>query len=196
MNFLQHLLSAFLSSLILATVLVITQCRYTFSSIRKSFVKNVRRRNSNASSAKNGNHKKGNNSSNNNKKAQQPIYHPNEGTYTLAFFHPYCSSGGGGERVLWKIVQALGEIKEEACRAAAATTSSSAAGQRSGNTANKHSGRSKYEKEKDVKRLIGNVNCENLAVVIYTVDEPRENYASGWSHITCILYSFPLVCNG
>ncbi len=25
----------------------------------------------------------------------------------FAFFHPYCSGGGGGERVLWKIVQSL-----------------------------------------------------------------------------------------
>jgi hypothetical protein len=28
----------------------------------------------------------------------------------LAFFHPHCSAGGGGERVLWKAIQALGEI--------------------------------------------------------------------------------------
>ena len=26
---------------------------------------------------------------------------------SVGFFHPYCSSGGGGERVLWKIVQVL-----------------------------------------------------------------------------------------
>lgn len=31
----------------------------------------------------------------------------------IAFFHPYCSAGGGGERVLWAIVQALGEIHEK-----------------------------------------------------------------------------------
>jgi len=28
----------------------------------------------------------------------------------IAFFHPHCSAGGGGERVLWKSVQALGEL--------------------------------------------------------------------------------------
>lgn len=28
----------------------------------------------------------------------------------IAFFHPHCSAGGGGERVLWKAIQALGEI--------------------------------------------------------------------------------------
>jgi hypothetical protein len=31
----------------------------------------------------------------------------------IAFFHPYCSSGGGGERVLWAIIQVLGEIDEK-----------------------------------------------------------------------------------
>jgi hypothetical protein len=31
----------------------------------------------------------------------------------IAFFHPHCSAGGGGERVLWKAIQALGEIYNE-----------------------------------------------------------------------------------
>lgn len=31
----------------------------------------------------------------------------------IAFFHPYCSSGGGGERVLWKAIQALDELHAE-----------------------------------------------------------------------------------
>ncbi len=31
----------------------------------------------------------------------------------IAFFHPRCSAGGGGERVLWKQVEALGQMKEE-----------------------------------------------------------------------------------
>lgn len=30
----------------------------------------------------------------------------------IAFFHPYCSAGGGGERVLWKAVQVLGELQQ------------------------------------------------------------------------------------
>jgi hypothetical protein len=30
----------------------------------------------------------------------------------VAFFHPYCSSGGGGERVLWKMIQVLGDLAE------------------------------------------------------------------------------------
>jgi ALG11 mannosyltransferase N-terminus len=28
----------------------------------------------------------------------------------IAFFHPYCSGGGGGERVLWKMIEVLGDI--------------------------------------------------------------------------------------
>jgi hypothetical protein len=31
----------------------------------------------------------------------------------IAFFHPYCSAGGGGERVLWKIIEVLGGLYEQ-----------------------------------------------------------------------------------
>jgi len=31
-------------------------------------------------------------------------------TVVVAFFHPRCTGGGGGERVLWKMVQVLGEL--------------------------------------------------------------------------------------
>jgi ALG11 mannosyltransferase N-terminus len=31
----------------------------------------------------------------------------------LAFFHPHCAAAGGGERVLWAILQALGEIDQQ-----------------------------------------------------------------------------------
>ena len=30
-----------------------------------------------------------------------------DGRPTVAFFHPYCHAGGGGERVLWCAVRAL-----------------------------------------------------------------------------------------
>ena len=35
--------------------------------------------------------------------------HPND--TTLAFYHPQCSAGGGGERVLWKAIEGLGEMR-------------------------------------------------------------------------------------
>jgi hypothetical protein len=31
----------------------------------------------------------------------------------IAFFHPYCAAGGGGERVLWKIIEVLGGLYEQ-----------------------------------------------------------------------------------
>lgn len=27
--------------------------------------------------------------------------------FTIGFFHPFCNSGGGGERVLWSAIKAL-----------------------------------------------------------------------------------------
>lgn len=30
-----------------------------------------------------------------------------EGRPTVAFFHPYCNAGGGGERVLWCAIRVL-----------------------------------------------------------------------------------------
>jgi len=31
----------------------------------------------------------------------------------LGFYHPYCSGGGGGERVLWKMIQVIGDLVEK-----------------------------------------------------------------------------------
>lgn len=31
----------------------------------------------------------------------------------IGFFHPFCSSGGGGERVLWKAIQVLGDLHDK-----------------------------------------------------------------------------------
>lgn len=31
----------------------------------------------------------------------------------VAFFHPFCSAGGGGERVLWKAIQVLGDLHDK-----------------------------------------------------------------------------------
>lgn len=85
-------------------------------------------------------------------------YQPDEGTFTIAFFHPYCSSGGGGERVLWKTVEALGQLKEEALL---------------------RNGARRHKSVKSVMSEEVRANCKNLAVVIYTVDEPSESYSRG-----------------
>ncbi|CAM9547726.1 unnamed protein product, partial [Heterosigma akashiwo] len=34
-------------------------------------------------------------------------------TITIAFFHPYCNGGGGGERVLWKAITAINRLHKE-----------------------------------------------------------------------------------
>ncbi len=31
----------------------------------------------------------------------------------VAFFHPHCSGGGGGERVLWKAIESISELNRE-----------------------------------------------------------------------------------
>ena len=81
--------------------------------------------------------------------------HNDDDVYIVGFFHPRCSSGGGGERVLWKAVQAIGELKEGKYH----TTCS--------NTSTTHG--PIYSNDKLT-------NCKNVCVVIYTIDEPTSNY--------------------
>ncbi len=38
---------------------------------------------------------------------QKSYYNFGNGKSIIAFYHPYCNSGGGGERVLWMIIYAL-----------------------------------------------------------------------------------------
>ena len=37
----------------------------------------------------------------------------NDNTKIIAFFHPYCAGGGGGERVLWKALEVLGNMVDQ-----------------------------------------------------------------------------------
>jgi alpha-1,2-mannosyltransferase len=41
------------------------------------------------------------------KKKSRRFYDCGDKTKLLAFFHPYCGNGGGGERVLWLIIYGL-----------------------------------------------------------------------------------------
>ena len=78
-----------------ATVFIyLHQCRRYFSQIRQDFIAFQRQ--------------------NNTKKKTKgtKVANPDDNTFIIGFFHPHCSSGGGGERVLWKAIQALGELKE------------------------------------------------------------------------------------
>jgi hypothetical protein len=71
--------------------------------------------------------------------------------FVVGFFHPRCSSGGGGERVLWKSIQALGELRE--------------GGGGGGRTSSGTTDERKKTK-----------NVGKLSVVVYTIDEPSDDY--------------------
>lgn len=96
-------------------------------------------------------------------------YQPDEGTFTIAFFHPHCSSGGGGERVLWKTVEALGQLKEEALN-------------------NNHGDKLRHKSVRNLMSEEVRNNCKNLAVIIYTIDEPSESYDRGTLCRLLIIY--------
>ncbi|KAL7530949.1 hypothetical protein ACHAXR_003767 [Thalassiosira sp. AJA248-18] len=153
---------------IVATILLnFHQIRHTFHKSREEFVAYQRQRNLDKPAAAAAS-KKGKKSKKSTKaKEGDEDINPDDGTYVIGFFHPHCSAGGGGERVLWKSIQALGELKEGKLL--------------------KNRRRTKTKKEapsNDLASLIviGNsddprlVNCRNLSVVVYTVDEPSADY--------------------
>lgn len=78
----------------------------------------------------------------------------------IAFYHPYCAAGGGGERVLWKMIQALEE--------------------RWGDTTKKDAS--------DHHKNIHETKQRSIQIVIYTIDPPRENYLEGSStlYMNCV----------
>jgi ALG11 mannosyltransferase N-terminus len=48
------------------------------------------------------------------RRQRQPPTTTTNGMMHIAFFHPYCTGGGGGERVLWKMIQVLGNFVDRA----------------------------------------------------------------------------------
>jgi len=142
-----HVAGAALLAAVATTFIYLTQCRNYFYQIRQDFIAYQHPRND-TSEENSANTKK--------KKERMETYNPNENTFIIGFFHPHCSSGGGGERVLWKAIQALGELKE-------------------GKLMDRRTNKSKKSASTSIDddRLI---TCKNLMVVIYTVDEPSETY--------------------
>jgi alpha-1,2-mannosyltransferase len=141
-----HFAGAALLAAVATTFIYLTQCRSYFYQIRQDFIAYQRQRNDDTSAEKSTKTKKKGKENN-----------PNDNTFVIGFFHPHCSSGGGGERVLWKAIQALGEMKE-------------------GKLMDRRTNKSKKSVSittTDDDRLN---NCKNLMVVIYTVDEPSATY--------------------
>lgn len=139
---LAHLSGAALLAATATLFFFLHQCRSYFSQIRQDFIAYQRQR-----SAENNTKKK---------KSKGKEDNPNDNTFTIGFFHPYCSSGGGGERVLWKAIQALGELKE-------------------GKLMDRRTNKSKKSVSTSADDDCLN-NCKNIMVVIYTVDEPSATY--------------------
>jgi len=159
-----HYIKAALLALVATVFIAYQQTRYHFYHTREAFIKYQREQNKAKFSNANDKSKKG---SKGKKKVTPVDFNEDDGTFVVGFFHPYCSSGGGGERVLWKSIQALGEMKE-------------------GNFVQR---RSKIHKGKqpsaELSEMLRNpdgdvrlANCRNLAVVIYTVDEGTPEYDS------------------
>jgi hypothetical protein len=38
------------------------------------------------------------------------------GKVSIAFFHPHCRGGGGGERVLWKAIESISRLNQDHCK--------------------------------------------------------------------------------
>ena len=137
----------FAGAALLATIatafVYIHQCRRYFTQIRQDFIAHQRQRNATTNVK---------NSKTNNKKAKKKSMNDGDNSFVIGFFHPHCSSGGGGERVLWKAIEVLGELKE---------------------------GRFGRQQTNRIPTTIDGDcwnNCKNIVVVIYTVDEPSATY--------------------
>ncbi len=184
-----HIAKASLLAAITTLFLIIERTRFTFRQTRRAYVAHLQQH-----QQQNHNHggkaaiifettKKNSKSRNKNanqglKKKAVDVENSNDndsGTFfVIGFFHPHCSAGGGGERVLWKFIQTLGELKEEAMFATRQHHRRSKT-KKNNETKNIRSNRTSADgddKDDDVIRR----NCRNMSVVVYTVDEPTENY--------------------
>ncbi|KAL7439001.1 hypothetical protein ACHAXH_005469 [Discostella pseudostelligera] len=179
-----HIAKATLLAAIATLFLIFQQTRYTFRQTREAYVTHLQQRDRNNKAAsliveatsKNKGKKKNTIQSVKDSAADAASDDANDnGAFVIGFFHPYCSAGGGGERVLWKFIQALGELKEENLEGKKKTvlTQNRRSKTKKENESNLHSTATNHGKgDEDIIRR----NCRNLSVVVYTVDEPTDNY--------------------
>lgn len=158
-----HVVKAALLAIVATAVVNFSQIRHSFHKTREEFVEFQRQRNRSKPAPKKPpkKSKKSSSAAAAAAKEEEGI-NEDDGTFVVGFFHPRCSAGGGGERVLWKSIQALGEMKEGKLL--------------------KRRTKTRKETPNELAGVIGNKddirlrNCRNLSVVVYTVDEPSENY--------------------
>ena len=88
----------------------------------------------------------------------------NKNEIVLAFFHPYCTGGGGGERVLWKMIQVLGEMIPP---------------------------RSSHRNNNN--KATATIVSFHSTILIYTIDPPTVTYSEGTPLLSRISY-WGIVC--
>lgn len=89
-------------------------------------------------------------------------HHNHTKEVVVAFFHPYCTGGGGGERVLWKMIQVLGD--QLMIPTTTTTTIPSSA------VTKRHDNDSKQQQP---------VLSFHPTIIIYTIDAPTATYVQG-----------------
>lgn len=89
---------------------------------------------------------------------------------TIAFFHPHCSGGGGGERVLWKAIESISNLNVE-LRGEADHDDDHDNGKEKREGCKKSSSSSSCSGKKKEKKL--------LHVVVYTSDSKSDEYQRG-----------------
>ena len=104
----------------------------------------------------------------------------NKNEIVLAFFHPYCTGGGGGERVLWKMIQVLGEMipRSSEIRKDHDTLLS---------PHKSHSHRNNNNKATTIVSF-------HSTILIYTIDPPTVTYSEGTPLLSRISYWGICVC--
>ncbi|KAL7545124.1 hypothetical protein ACHAWF_014491 [Thalassiosira exigua] len=150
-----HVTKAALLALIATLLINFHQIRHTFYKSREEFIDFQRQRNREKLASKKGKASK-------KPSAKDDGDGEDDGVFVVGFFHPHCSAGGGGERVLWKSIEALGELKEGKLMS-----------RRTKKGKEVSNGLVDLTAGSDDSRLR---NCRNMAVVVYTVDPPSANY--------------------
>jgi ALG11 mannosyltransferase N-terminus len=82
---------------------------------------------------------------------------------TIAFFHPYCTGGGGGERVLWKMIQVLGCMQQ----------------QQQQEQEQQSVQQQQQQPSKVTRTATRTTNVYDTTIILYTIDPPTLTYTKG-----------------
>lgn len=160
-----HISLSLACATIVTILFIITQCRQSFQTKREESISTIRQINATKEKAK---------ASKKKKTGTDEADGGDDELFVIGFFHPHCSAGGGGERVLWKIIEALGELNEGKMM----------------------SGVKKRREKKSSKGgvdVVGGLDecnsqkVKQLSVIVYTVDEPSESFQKGKHYLRFVV---------